>query len=179
MAPEQTGWLNRGCDVRSDLYSLGATLYHACVGRPPFPELDRSELNHAHVARIPRSPCELRPELPEALAALVLRLLRKEPEERYQSARSLHADLLALREQSRHGRIAADFELGSAEVPDRPRFSSRLQGRDRELGVLRAAYARCAGGSVQLVLVRGEPGAGKSALVEALRPEGSRGNAAT
>jgi hypothetical protein len=175
VAPEQTGWLNRGCDVRSDLYSLGATLYHACTGRPPFPDLDPAELIHAHLARVPRSPVELRADLPRPLAALVLKLLRKEPEERYQSARSLHSDLVALREQlGRDGRIAADFELGSAEVPDRPRFSSKLYGRERELEVLKQAYERCAAGAVQLVLVGGEPGAGKSALVEALRPEIAR-----
>ncbi len=175
VAPEQTGWLNRGCDARSDLYSLGATLYHACTGHPPFPDLDPGELIHAHLARVPRSPAELRADLPRPLAALVLKLLRKEPEERYQSARALHADLAALREQlGRDGRIATDFELGSAEVPDRPRFSSKLHGREREIGLLKAAYERCAAGTVQLVLVGGEPGAGKSALVEALRPEVAR-----
>ena len=175
ISPEQTGWLNRGCDGRSDLYSLGATLYHACTGRPPFPDLDPAELIHAHLARVPRSPAELRADLPRPLAALVQKLLRKEPEERYQTGRALHADLLALREQVRRdGRIAADFELGGAEVPDRPRFSSKLYGRDRELAVLNAAYESCAQGSVRFVLVGGEPGAGKSALVEALRPEIAR-----
>ena len=177
VAPEQTGWLNRGCDARSDLYSLGATLYHACTGGPPFPGLDAGELMHAHLARIPRSPVELRADLPAPIAELLLKLLRKEPEERYQRARALHADLCALREQLvRHGRIAADFELGSAEVPDRPRFPRKLHGRDAELAVLRAAYLRSAAGSVGLVLIGGEPGAGKSALVEALRPEVTRAN---
>ncbi len=176
LAPEQTGWMSRGCDARSDLYSLGATLYHACTGSQPFADLDPGELIHAHLARIPRSPRELRPELPAPIAELVLKLLRKAPEERYQRARSLHADLAALREQLRRdGRIAGEFALGSAEVPDRPRFSRSLHGRDGELALLRTAYERSAAGSVRLVLIEGETGAGKSALVEALRPEVARG----
>src|SRR5262245_23705313 len=175
LAPEQTGWMSRGCDARSDLYSLGATLYYACTGSPPFADLDPGELIHAHLARIPRSPLELRPDLPLPIAELLLKLLRKAPEERYQSARSLQVDLAALRERLRRdGRIAGDFALGSAEVPDRPRFSRTLHGREKELAILRSAYARSAAGSVHLVLVEGEAGAGKSALVEALRPEVAR-----
>src|SRR5262245_46903823 len=84
IAPEQTGRMNRGSDVRSDLYSLGAVLYHALTGRPPFESTDRLELIHAHMARSPSLPCELRPAAPAALGQLVLKLLKKEPAERYQ-----------------------------------------------------------------------------------------------
>src|SRR5262245_1967704 len=106
MAPEQTGRMNRGCDSRSDLYSLGAILYHALVGRPPFDSSDPLELIHAHIARVPVAPREVRAELPEALSRMLVKLLRKEPEERYQSARALHADLTLCRERlARSGSI--------------------------------------------------------------------------
>jgi tRNA A-37 threonylcarbamoyl transferase component Bud32 len=176
IAPEQTRWLNRGCDARSDLYSLGATLYHAWTGRPPFEENDRVELIHAHLARVPRPPSELRPELPAVLSEILLKLLRKEPAERYQSARSLHADLLACREQwARSGHIDGAFELGKANAPTRPSFGRKLHGRESELAALRAAFERVVEGErTQVVMLRGEPGFGKSALVDELRAECAR-----
>jgi hypothetical protein len=171
ISPEQTGRMNRGCDFRSDLYSLGTTLYHAVCGAPPFTVTDPLELIHSHMARWPVAPVQHRPDLPEPLSRLILKLLRKEPDERYQSARALHADLVACRDQlERSGRIDPGFVLASAEIPDRPRFSGRLYGRERESAALGGAYARAAQGQVQLVLLTGEPGAGKSSLVDQLRP---------
>ena len=171
ISPEQTGRMNRGCDFRSDLYSLGTTLYHALCGSPPFTVTDPLELIHSHMARWPADPRQHRPDLPDAISRLILKLLRKEPDERYQSARALHADLLACSDQlERSGRIDPEFVLASAEIPERPRFSARLHGRERESTALAAAYARAAAGKVQLVLLTGEPGAGKSSLVDQLRP---------
>ena len=170
VAPEQTGWINRGCDFRSDLYSLGATLYHLLVGRPPF-EGTPTELIHSHIARLPPPPAEIRTGVQAPLAGVVLKLLRKEPEERYQSARSLRFDLDALREQLVHrGELAPGFELGSTDAPERPRFTRTLHGRQAERAALEQLSARAAQGQLQAILIRGEPGMGKSALVEALRP---------
>jgi histidine kinase len=170
IAPEQTGRLNPGCDFRSDLYSLGATLYHALTGRPPFSGDNALALIHAHMARVPCAPSELRPELPEAISSLLLRLLRKEPLERYQSARALRADLEACREQiARTGGIEAGFSLGRAETPDRPRFSARLHGREVETARLHAAYAQAADGVSRVLMIHGDAGIGKSALVDDLR----------
>ena len=176
IAPEQTRWLNRGCDARSDLYSLGAMLYHAWTGRRPFEETARVELIHAHLARVPEPPVEIRSELPEILSQILLKLLRKEPAERYQSARSLHADLRACRDEwARSGRIDAAFELGKANAPTRPSFGRKLHGRTRELTTLRAAFERSVEGQrTQVVMLRGEPGFGKSALVDELRAECAR-----
>ncbi len=172
IAPEQTGRMNRGCDARSDLYTLGATLYHALTGRPPFEEQDPLELIHAHIARLPGAPHELRPELSRVLSDMLQKLLRKQPEERYQSARGLHADLLECREQlASSGRIIGGFALGAAEVPDRPRFSRTLYGREREIEALHDVLARAAAGSAQTLWIGGEAGMGKSALVDELRPE--------
>ena len=167
--PEQTGWIKRGCDFRSDLYALGATLYHAWTGSPPFAATTPHKLIHEHIARVPPAPDEVRQGLPPALSRLVLKLLRKEPDERYSSARALHADLAACREQlASTGTIRADFELAASETPDRPRFLPRLYGRQREIGVLREAFARASGGRTQAVMIAGAPGVGKSALVHEL-----------
>jgi hypothetical protein len=173
VAPEQTRWINRGCDPRSDLYSLGATLYHAWTGRPPFGETESVELIHAHLARVPEMPRQLRPELPEVLSQLLLKLLRKEPSERYQSAAALQADLLACQQEwSRSGRIETSFELGRASAPERPRFARRLHGRLHELELLHAAFERTVvSRHTQVLMLRGEPGFGKSALVDELRAE--------
>jgi predicted ATPase len=171
IAPEQTGWMNRDCDSRSDLYSLGATLYHVLTGRTPFEGATPVELIHAQIARTPVDPLELRPDVPALFARLVLRLLRKEPEERYQSARALRNELLALREQlAQHGSVDPRFELGSAEAPDRPRFLRTVHGRAAESARLELLLARASEGEMHAVVIRGEAGVGKSALVDALRP---------
>jgi len=172
ISPEQTGRMNRSCDFRSDLYSLGATLYHACVGQPPFPVDDLLELVHAHLARTPESPSELRPDVPEAISRMILKLLRKDPSERYQSARGLHADLLLCREQSQTlGRISSELEVGVSELPESPRFTTRLYGRETEIRRLLSLRAGIAAGGMRTLWIRGEPGVGKSALVDALRPK--------
>ena len=172
IAPEQTGRMNRGCDARSDLYTLGATLYHAVTGRPPFSEQDPLELIHAHMARVPPAPLELRPDLAPALSDILMKLLSKQPEERYQSAHGLHADLLVCQEQlACSGCIEGRFALGTAEAPSRPCFARKLYGRERELDVLRGAVERAAAGSIQTLMIGGPPGVGKSALVDELRAE--------
>jgi histidine kinase len=171
IAPEQTGRMNRGCDFRSDLYALGATLYHACTGRPPFESRDALELIHAHIARDPPPPTARRPELPETLSRLILKLLRKEPAERYQSASSLHADLLRCRQQwTTQGTISPDLPLGEVDSAACPRFAQKPYGRGIELERLLAMHADSVQGVARALWIRGEPGMGKSTLVDALRP---------
>jgi len=170
-APEQTGRMNRGCDARSDLYSLGATFYHALTGRAPFEGDDPLQLIHAHLARLPQRPVELRVGLSEALSRIVMKLLEKEPESRYQTARALHADLAECRDQLlRSGTIADDLVLGSAEAPERPCFSRKLYGRAREIEQLQKLFATTREGAARAMLIEGEPGVGKSLLVDVLRP---------
>jgi hypothetical protein len=171
IAPEQTGRMNRGCDSRSDLYSAGATFYHMLTGHYPFESSDALELIHAHIARVPADPASLRPGLPAPIGQLVLRLLRKDPGDRYQTARGLHADLKACSDQlARQGAIDVGFVLGSGETPDRPRFSATLHGRQREIARLHELYRQCAAGGHAALVLRGEAGSGKSALVNELRP---------
>jgi predicted ATPase len=169
VSPEQTGRMNRGCDFRSDLYSFGATLYHALTGRPPFDVTDPLELIHSHLARVPRPAREVRADVPEVVSRLLGRLLRKEPEERYRSVRGLHADLQTCQARlTSTGSLSGDLELGANDVPDRPRFTERLYGRERESARMREIYTRAAAGQLQVLWIEGEPGAGKTALTESL-----------
>jgi hypothetical protein len=177
ISPEQTGRMGRGVDSRSDLYSLGATLYLALTGRPPFEGSDALALIHAHLAKLPIPAIELRPSLPSTFSRIVAKLLQKSPEDRYQTAHALHRDLCECRDQlERHGSIDSEFPLASADVPYRPLFSKRIYGRDAELTVVRDSLARAAEGKPTVLVLRGVPGIGKSALIHELRlPLAGRG----
>jgi predicted ATPase len=170
ISPERTGRMNRGIDARSDLYSLGATLYYVATGAPPFEGSHRLALYHAHLAQLPRSPLEHRPGLPASLAAIVLKLLAKQPEARYQTASGLEADLRRCRDALALGQGEASFELGTDEAPSRPRMAAGLVGRDAEVAALRQAYADAASRRAVAFEVLGDAGMGKSALLEGLRP---------
>ncbi len=170
-APEQTGRMGRGIDYRSDLYSLGSTLYLALTGRPPFDAEDALALVHAHMALLPTPPAQVRPEVPGPLSQIVLKLLQKEPQDRYQTARGLRSDLdECLGQLQRSGRIGNEIALGREDAPSRPLFTRKVYGRERETASIDAAYGRARAGQTQIVVLSGAAGVGKSALVQALRP---------
>jgi predicted ATPase len=168
MSPEQTGRMNRSMDTRSDLYSLGVILYQMLTGVLPFAAADPLEWVHCHIARQPVAPAA-RSEVPEPLSAIVMRLLAKNAEERYQTAEGLEADLRrCLLEWQSHGRIDP-FPLGADDLPDRLLIPEKLYGRDREVDTLLAAFDRVvAQGAPELVLVSGYSGVGKSSVVNEL-----------
>jgi len=168
IAPEQTGRMNRSIDTRSDLYSLGVTLYEMLTGVLPFAASDPLEWVHCHIARQPMSPRE-RGEVPEALSALTMKLLAKNAEERYQTASGLEADLRrCLAEWETQGHIQV-FPLGTHDVSDRLLIPEKLYGREREVNALLAAFDRVvAHGTPELVLVSGYSGVGKSSVVNEL-----------
>jgi len=171
ISPESSGRMDRGIDSRSDLYSLGATFFFALTGQPPFPGEDPLALIHAHMARRPTPPQELRPDSPATLSRIVMRLLQKSPEERYQRAEALQHDLKRCNEAlARTGTIQDDFPLGSADAPYRPLFSKRLHGRIRESAALIDSYRTAAAGETVVLLLQGAPGVGKSSLIHELRP---------
>ncbi|WNG48708.1 AAA family ATPase [Archangium minus] len=169
IAPEQTGRMDRLVDHRADLYSLGATFYEMLTGQPPFTSTDPAELVHAHLARPPLPPVHANPKVPELLSDLVLKLLAKMPEERYQSAESLLSDLKEARKQQRASGRIEPFELGRLDQARQLFFPEQLYGRERELAQLEAALARIRTGPSETVMVTGSAGAGKSTLVQALR----------
>ena len=169
MAPEQTGRTNRSIDSRSDLYSLGVTLYQLLTGSLPFTASDPMVWVHCHIARRPVPPSERLDNIPIAVSQIIMRLLAKTAEERYQTATGLESDLrrcLAEWEAHRH---VIEFPLGQHDTPDRLLIPEKLYGREREVDALLAAFDRVVkGGAPELVLVSGYSGIGKSSVVNEL-----------
>src|SRR5580698_4235635 len=168
MSPEQTGRMNRSIDARSDLYSLGVTLYQMLTGVLPFAASDPLEWIHCHIARQAIAPADLR-AVPEHLSAITMKLLAKNVEDRYQTAVGLEADLRrCLSAWQAHGRIDP-FPLGMDDSSDRLLIPEKLYGREREVNALLTAFDRVvAQGTAELVLVSGYSGVGKSAVVNEL-----------
>lgn len=174
VSPEQTGRMNRSLDHRSDLYSLGVTLYELLTGRKPFDQADPADLIYAHLTALPPHVCDLAPELPRALGEIVAKLLQKAPEERYQSALGLRHDLEQVAPQLLPGAARPPLVLASQDVPDRFGVPEKLYGRSAEQAVLIQAYDRTSQGARELVMVSGPSGIGKSSLVQELRTSLSR-----
>lgn len=169
-APELSGRIDAAADARSDLYALGALLYELATGLPPFEVDDALELLHAHIARPPREPVLLCPELPPLLSALLMKLLAKAPQDRYPSARALAHDLRRCREAWAAAGHIAPFALARRDAGAALVVPPRLMGREAEQRVLEAAFERtCSGaGAPGLVLVEGYAGIGKTALIQQL-----------
>ncbi len=175
ISPEQTGRMNRPMDYRTDYYSLGATLYELLTGRRPFDIDDPLELVHAHIARPPISPCDIKPDVPKVIANIILKLLAKDAEDRYQSAYGLKADLEACLEQWQERGTIQPFPLGREDISDKLQIPQKLYGRRRELDALIATFERVSqpqptkyNRQVEVFLVGGDEGSGRSALAQAL-----------
>jgi len=170
MAPEQTGRMNRPVDLRSDLYALGVVFYQMLSGELPFTASDSLEWIHCHVARHPQALSERKPSVPKALSNIVMKLLAKTGEERYQTAGALEADLRRGAQGLRSEGQISEFRLGSHDGSRRLVVPATLYGREEEIASLLSTFERMArNGTAELTLVSGYSGIGKSAVVNELR----------
>jgi predicted ATPase/signal transduction histidine kinase/tRNA A-37 threonylcarbamoyl transferase component Bud32 len=165
MSPEQTGRMNRVIDYRTDFYSLGITFYELLTKQLPFQTQDVMELVHCHIAKIPVSPHELNQFVPIAVSKLVMKLLAKTAEDRYQNAYGLKADLEQCLVQWQATGTMLDFPLGQQDKSSQFHIPEKLYGRETEVATLMAAFERISQGSIEIMLVSGYSGIGKSSLV--------------
>lgn len=168
-SPEQTGRLNRTVDYRTDFYSLGVTYYEMLVGHPPFELEDKMELIHAHLAKTPPAPHQLRPEIPPIVSKIVMKLLAKSAEDRYQSAMGLYLDLQRCLSQLKNSGTITDFPLGRSDTADKFKIPHKLYGRDNELNFLLTTFEQLLHQRRGLLVVSGYAGVGKSRLVQELQ----------
>jgi protein kinase len=176
ISPEQTGRTNRGIDYRSDFYGLGVTFYELLAGQLPFNSDDAMELVHCHIAKMPPALGKRQEargnraeEIPGVLSALVLKLMAKTPEERYQSAAGIERDLTECWQQWQTTGKVSHFELGRGDKSDRFGVPEKLYGRETEVQTLLKAFDRVAAGTTEMMLVTGFSGIGKTAAVNEVR----------
>jgi PAS domain S-box-containing protein len=163
------GRMNRRVDCRADLYALGATFYEMLTGAPPFPSRDPLELVHAHLARCPPAPAVVNESVPRGLSDIVVKLLSKMPEWRYQTAHALRLDLEEAARRWRRAGEVPSFELGRHDVPYGLLLGGKLYGREHATEELERVVDRIGAGRAELVVVSGAAGIGKSALVHEVR----------
>jgi PAS domain S-box-containing protein len=174
VSPEQTGRMNRLLDYRTDFYSLGVTFYELLTGQLPFPTTDILELVHCHIARPPIPPLELNVTIPKPVSDLILKLMAKNAEDRYQSAWGIKADLERCAQQLEEIGQINSIPLGLQDISEQFHIPQKLYGREAEIAALSAAFESVAGNEGvgephrEMMLVSGYAGIGKSALVQEL-----------
>lgn len=165
MSPEQTGRMNRGIDYRTDFYSLGVSFYELLTGQLPFYSQNHLEIVYFHLAQEPIYPREINPQIPIILADMIMKLMAKNPDKRYQTARGIRHDLENCQQMLLTDGEISNFELGKRDVSDRFLIHDKLYGREKEISTLLNAFENVSVGNKELLLVAGFSGIGKTAVV--------------
>ncbi|MFN6527622.1 AAA family ATPase [Nostoc sp. ChiSLP03a] len=165
ISPEQTGRMNRGIDYRTDFYSLGVTFYELLTRELPFQANDPMELVHSHLAKLPEKLSNSKIELPSVLGEIVMKLMAKNAEDRYQSALGLKFDLENCLQQLEATGEIKSFEIAQHDVCDRFLIPDKIYGREAEVQTLLQAFDRVSLGATEMMLVAGFSGIGKTAVV--------------
>ncbi len=166
MSPEQTGRMNRPLDYRTDFYSLGMTFYELLTNQLPFSSNDPLELVHCQIAKLPLPPAKLNSEIPQIISEIVMNLIAKNAEDRYQSAVGIQADLEECWHQLQADQSISNFPLGRQDISSKFQIPPKLYGRDREIETLLTAFERVSLQQSELMLITGSSGIGKSKLVQ-------------
>ncbi|AFY68477.1 putative PAS/PAC sensor protein [Thalassoporum mexicanum PCC 7367] len=169
VSPEQTGRMNRSVDYRTDFYSLGITCYELLTGHLPFDQLDALELVHCHIARQPADVQEVNPDIPVVLSDLVMKLMAKNAEERYQTAWGLKSDLqecLRLLVEDGDRPFIPTFPLAEHDLASHFQIPAKVYGRDRQLQQIEAAFERTSTGAAEMLWISGQAGLGKTTLIK-------------
>ncbi|MEG4250242.1 AAA family ATPase [Microcoleus sp. Pol10D4] len=177
ISPEQTGRMNRSLDYRTDFYSLGATFYELLTGQLPFETTEALELVHCHIAKVPISPHQVNPEIPKTVADIVMKLMAKTAEDRYQSGFGIKKDLAECLHQLQTTGNISDFSLGTQDISDQFQIPQKLYGREAEVEALLKAFERVADNpksKIEMMLVAGYSGIGKSSLVAEIHKPNTR-----
>jgi serine/threonine protein kinase len=164
ISPEQTGRMNRHLDYRTDFYSLGITLYQLLCDRLPFTATEPIELLHCHLAKHAITPREINHQIPLVVSNLVMKLLAKNPEERYQSSWGIYKDLEECLQQLETNNTVEDFVLASQDIVEKWQLSQKLYGREKELFFIFNTFKESRKGRQEVILIAGECGIGKTTL---------------
>ncbi|MBC7879632.1 MAG: response regulator [Anaerolineales bacterium] len=169
VSPEQTGRMNRAVDYRTDFYSLGVTFYQLLTSKLPFEEKEPLALMHSHLAKQARPPHVLNERVPLALSDVILKLMAKNAEDRYQSAFGLKSDLLECQKIWREGSNRKQFTLGNNDISDNFQISQKLFGREKEVEQMRSAFDHVKKGKLEVFIIKGYTGSGKTALANEIQ----------
>ncbi len=165
ISPEQTGRINRSMDYRTDFYSLGITLYHLITGILPIDGKDAMEIVHGHIAKAPKKPTDIDDKIPVMLSDIIMKLIEKDPDKRYQSIHGIRSDLKKVAVFLKEGIGGGILIPGADDISSVFHIPEKLYGREEEISTLMSVYDEACDSSRQLLLIAGYSGVGKSALV--------------